>query len=157
MHVVVYIDNNLILVGSKEKALDQVEGMVHLQEFLSFVVNKEKSVLIPSQSIEFLGLMIDSINMELQLPLHKIKVIQVDSRKLLRGEATSAHLLAHLLGKMNVTACVISSAPLFYRHLHMALSNMLKRNAQNYQVELEGYTNVQMEWEINPQVANAES
>lgn len=35
-----------------------------------------------------------------------------------------------------MTACVVSPAPLFYPHLQMALSNMLERNAQNYDLRV---------------------
>ena len=70
-----------------DAALDQAEGMVYLLECLRFVINKDKSVLVPSQTIEFLGLTIDTINMrrELLLPPHKIKMIRAESRKLLRA------------------------------------------------------------------------
>ena len=53
--------------------------MVYLLECLGFAVNKEKSVHIPSQTIEFLGLMINITNMEFRLLLHKIKIIQAES------------------------------------------------------------------------------
>ena len=84
---------------SKETALDHTEGIVYLLESLGFVINKDKSVLIPSQTIEFLGLTIDTINMELLLPPHKIKMIRAESRKLLREGTTSAHALAAYWGK----------------------------------------------------------
>ena len=60
-------------------------------------------MLVLSQTIEFLGLTIDLAKMELQLPLHKIKMIWAESRKLLREETTSAHAFARLLEKMNAT------------------------------------------------------
>ena len=106
--------------------------MVYLLECLGFVINIDKSVLVLSQTIEFLGLTIDTINMELLLLLHKINMIQVESRKLLREGTTLVCALACLLGKMNAIACVIPPAPLFYCHLQMALANMLERNLQNY-------------------------
>ena len=77
VHLVAYINDILILVESKEKTLDYTNGMVHLLECLGFVV--KQSVLDPSQTIEFLGLTIDATNMELQLLLHKIKQIRVES------------------------------------------------------------------------------
>ena len=61
-----------------------------------------------------------------------MKMIRAESRKLLKEQVTSARVLARLLGKMNATACVVPPAPLFYRHLQMALSSALEENAQNY-------------------------
>ena len=132
MRLVAYIDDILILAESKEMAVDYVEAMVYLLECLGFVINKEKSVLVPDQTLEFLGLMVDTVNMELRLPLHKMKMIRVESQKLLREEVISVRALARLLGKMNATACVVPPAPLFYRHLQMTLSDALDRNTQNY-------------------------
>ena len=85
-------------------ALNHVEALVYLLKYLGFVINREKSVI---QTIEFLGLTDNSVNMELQLPLQKIKVIQAESRKLLKEQVTLAHALACLLGKMNATARVV--------------------------------------------------
>ena len=113
MCLVAYIDDTLILAESKETALDHVKGMVYLLECLGFVINKDKLLLLLSQTMEFLGLMIDSVNMELLLLLHKIKMIRTESRKLLKDGTTMAHALTHLLGKMNTAACVIPPAPLF--------------------------------------------
>jgi len=132
MRLVAYIDDILILAESKGMALNYVEALVYLLECLGFVINREKSVLVPNQTIEFLGLTVDSVNMELRLPLQKMKMIRAESRKLLKEQVTSARALARLLGKMNATACVVSPAPLFYRHLQMALSSALEENAQNY-------------------------
>ena len=131
MRLVAYIDDILILAKSKEMPLDHVEALLYLLECLGFVINKEKSVLAPNQTVEFLGLTVDSVNMELRLPLQKIKMIRVESRKLLREEGT-ARALARLLGKMNATACVVPPVPLFYCHLQMALADALEKNVHNY-------------------------
>ena len=56
MRLVAYIDDILILVESKGMALDRVEALVYLLECLGFIINVEKSVIIPNQTIEFLSL-----------------------------------------------------------------------------------------------------
>ena len=74
MHLVAYINNILIFAESNEMVLDYAKvRMVYVLECLGFVINKDKLVLILSQTIEFLGLTINTINTELQLPLHKYK------------------------------------------------------------------------------------
>jgi len=47
------------------EALDQSQAVVYLLECLGFTINTEKSVLTPNQTIEFLDLTVNSINMEL--------------------------------------------------------------------------------------------
>ena len=64
MRLVAYNDDILILAESKGMALDHVEALVYLLECLGFVINIEKSVIVPNQTIEFLGLKVDSVHME---------------------------------------------------------------------------------------------
>ena len=116
VRLIAYIDNILILAESRDLIQDQVTGMLYLLECLGFIVNRKKSILNPTQVIEFLGLSVDSIAMELRLPLIKMKHIQVEARKLARETSVSARTLAQLLGKMNATNCVLPPAPLFCHH-----------------------------------------
>ena len=138
VHLIAYIDDILILEESRELILDHVIGMRYLLECLGFIVNTKKSVLNPAQVIEFLGLSVDSIAIEIRLPPIKIKQIRAESRKLARQETVSAHILAQLLGKMNATNCVLPPEPLFYHHLpvQMALTNTLGQSSQCYEVQV---------------------
>ena len=66
--MIVYIDNIFILAEFKELAREHVIGLIYLLENLGFVINKLKSILEPTQSIEFLGLSVNSVQQELSLP-----------------------------------------------------------------------------------------
>ena len=103
---------------------------MYLLQCLGFRVNQKKSVLEPAQVIEFLGLTVDTVRMELKLPVDKIKNIRAESR------AVSGRALASLVGKMNATSQVIPPAPLFYRHLQMALSRTLNTHSQCYEAQV---------------------
>ena len=46
--------------------------MIYLLQNLGFILNLKKSVLKPSQKIEFLGIVIYSIKMEISLPQEKL-------------------------------------------------------------------------------------
>lgn len=91
--------------------------MLYLLEYLGFIVNRKKSILNLAQVIEFLGPSVNSIAMELRLPLIKMKHIRAEARKLARETSIPARALAQLLGKMNATNCVLPPAPLFCCHL----------------------------------------
>ena len=82
--MIAYIDDILIIAESRNQALEHSQALVHLLECLKFIINTEKSVLTPDQTIEFLGLTVDSINMELRLPPAKIKQIRAESRWIMR-------------------------------------------------------------------------
>ena len=162
MRLVAYIDDILILVESKETALNHAEGMVYLLECLGFVINQDKLVFIPSQTIEFLGLTIDTINMELLLPPHKIKMIRAESRKLLREGTTSAHI-STTTGENECDSMRDPPSPSILSPFtdgtgqyareefpELQLTGCLADNLSRG-VELVGHSNVQVEWEINPQ------
>ena len=134
--LIAYIDDILILAESRDLIQDQVTGMFYLLECLGFIVNRKKSILNPTQVIEFLGLSVDSIAMELRLPLTKMKLIQAEACKLAREMSISARTLAQLLGKMNATNCVLPPAPLFCHQLQIALANTLERNSQCYEAQV---------------------
>ena len=84
VRLIAYIDNILVMTESRNLIQDQVTGMLYLLECLGFIVNRKKSILNPTQVIEFLGLSVDSIAMELRLPLIKMKHIRAEARKLAR-------------------------------------------------------------------------
>ena len=130
--LIAYIDDILILAESKEVVVDQVEALIYLLKCLGFIINEKKSITTPTQVIEFLGLTVDSVSMELKLPSEKMKKIHAEARKLADLETIDTRSLSCLLGKMNATSCVVPPAPLFTRHLQMNLSRALEANSQNY-------------------------
>ena len=134
--LIAYIDDILVLAESRDLILDQVTGMLYLLECLGFIVNTKKSVLNPAQVIEFLGLTVDSVAMEIRLPPIKIKQIRAEACKLVRQKTVSACMLVQLLGKMNATNCVLPPGPLFYCHLQMALTNALEQSSQCYETQV---------------------
>ncbi len=67
-HVVSYIDNMLLLVHSKEAAARQGSAMILLLDALGFIVYPMKFVTMPSQKMEFLGVVVDTTSMEVCLP-----------------------------------------------------------------------------------------
>ena len=76
MQFIVYIDNIVILAEPREE--------LESQECMSYIINWKKSITNPAQTLEFLGLIVDTLFMELRFPLDKLKKICVESRKLAR-------------------------------------------------------------------------
>ena len=79
VRLIAYIDDILLISDSAAQALEHVQALAYLLECLGFTINTEKSVLTPTQNIEFLGLLVNSIDMELRLPPPKIKQIRAES------------------------------------------------------------------------------
>ena len=114
VRLIAYIDDILILAETKEMAQNHIRGLSYLLQSLGFKINYKKSILEPTQIIEFLGIMVNSVLMELSLPLQKIKKIRAEARSVGKEKMVSARTLARLIGKMNATSWVIPPTPLFY-------------------------------------------
>ena len=75
IRVIIYLDNMLLMSQTLEELLMSRDTIIFLLTQLEFVINLKKSILVLVQQIEFLGLEIDSVEMELFLPLRKVEEI----------------------------------------------------------------------------------
>jgi hypothetical protein len=73
LRLVVYLDDILIIGHSEESTREAVKLVVNFFESLGFVIQGEKSILEPSQVLEYIGLVIDTNSMNFFL-LQKKKV-----------------------------------------------------------------------------------
>ena len=62
-----FVDDFYLQGKSKSECLQNVHGTVKLLEAHGFTVHKEKYVLEPTQTIEFLGFIIDSVKITVSL------------------------------------------------------------------------------------------
>ena len=130
IRLVIYMDDMLLMASSKQTLTEHVQLTMYLLENLGF---SKKSILSPSQEIEFLGMLLNSITMEIKLPGEKIKKIRQEAHRLLAIKQPSAQQLSQLLGKLNATTPALQMAPLFCRSLQMCLKQALVDNHQKYQ------------------------
>lgn len=56
-----YLDDMLIMAKSREDLERQVTQIISLLEILGFVMNREKSHLQPTQTIQYLGFIVGSL------------------------------------------------------------------------------------------------
>lgn len=123
---VVYIDDFLLMHQKKQDLIEQTALTLNLLEALGFLVNYSKSHLQPSQRIEYLGFMINSLTGELSLPKEKVVQIRSEAIRLMDQDLVSARELAQLIGKMSAAILAVYPAPLHYRSLqalkHKALA-----------------------------------
>ena len=69
VRLIIYLDDILIVNESREGASADLEMVMRLLQELGFIINKEKSILGPTQKIEFLGILINSIRLWLNSAL----------------------------------------------------------------------------------------
>ena len=94
----IYIDDILVMAETKDKARDHTLGLIYLLENLGFIIHPEKSLIDPTQEIDFLGVCVDSRSRELHVPGQKLKKNQTGSEQ--GGRTISpptARVISHLL------------------------------------------------------------
>ena len=100
------------------------------------MVNAKKSVMVPGQSLEFLGFVIKSQRMEISFSLKKLKSIRKLAKEIHQQPNCSAWTMAQPLGMMVTTHLAVLPAPLHYHHPERAKTRTLQ-HGQDYEAQLQ--------------------
>ena len=125
MLLIIYLDNILLIAPTADLCLAQGKFLMKLLQGLGFLVNINKSVLTPTQSIIFLGFLIDSVNMTISLPEEKQLAIIQKANSLLGQNLVSIRNLCQFVGMCSVTRPALRQAPLFYRKIQLSINKVL--------------------------------
>jgi hypothetical protein len=135
IRLIIYLDDILIMAESHDLALHHAASTLNLLEGLGFIVNYQKSQLLPCQEMEFLEFLIDSNAMTLQLPGEKLRKIRRKCQKLLDQTTISVGELSKFLGLLTSSIQAIFPAPIHYRHLQR-LKNTTLASLQTYEAKV---------------------
>ena len=136
VRMILYLDDFLILGSTYQEAQSHTAMAVTLLESLGFTINQEKSCLIPTQIITFLGFVIDSTVETLSLPQEKVVKVKSLCMKATLTPTMPARQIASLLGTLEACRPAIWQAPLHFRHLQIRMIHALHANNQNFDVNL---------------------
>jgi hypothetical protein len=147
IRLIIYLDDILIMAESQDLVLHQAASTLNLLESLGFLVNYKKSQLVPSQQLEFLGLLIDSRGLTLQLPGEKLRKIRKRCQKLQDQAEVSIRELSKFLGLLTSSIQAIFPAPLHFRNLQR-LKNQAMASHQSYEamISLDQASREEMAW-----------
>ncbi|CAB4013557.1 Hypothetical predicted protein [Paramuricea clavata] len=112
IRLIIYLDDILIMAESHDLASHHAALTLNLLEGLGFIVNYQKSQLLPCQEMEFLGFLIDSNAMILQLPGEKLRKIRRKCQKLLDQTTISVRELSKFLGLLTSSIQAIFPVPI---------------------------------------------
>jgi hypothetical protein len=151
IRLILYLDDCLIMNQDRDQLIRDRDTALWLLQNLGFLISWKKSILEPTQNLEFLGFQIESVDMRLTLPQDKIDDIQKRCQKLVESETTSVRKLAKVIGKLTASAQAVLSAPLHYRKLQMTKTKALMRGYQSYEsvVILTDDCKRELSWWIN--------
>ena len=129
---VVYIDDSYLQAPTLEAARENVYITVHTLRNLGFIINTEKSILTPTQEIEFLGFIINSRDMTIYISAkRKIKILQNCSTLLITPTQTIRMVVA-VVGTIVAALPGVKYGALFYRHLEICKNQGLQQHAGNF-------------------------
>lgn len=123
VRVSVFVDD-FLLSEHANYITDRIDLLLNTLADLGFQVNFEKSVLVPSQTINYLGYTISSTNNKLTVKAQGARVSKLKQaiRKALRSRIVSARALARICGQCVSVAWAVTPGKLFLRNAYRLLS-----------------------------------
>ena len=120
IRLIIYLDDILIMGSSAEEILMARDTVIYVLQ--AFVINWAKSVLEPAQEMEFLGIMINSVEMSMLLTEEKISKLSKLCKDTLTSGKITVKKMGSLLGKLIATAAAVTPCMLqvrFMQQLHI--------------------------------------
>lgn len=128
-----YLDDCLLIDRNESACKETVDMVVRLYENLGLKVNVEKSQLIPSREVAYLGFILDSENMCIKLPQRKVnKVTRQCSLAVQKSESISLQDLAELIGLLVSVSPAVQYGQMYIRQLEYEKNEGLKNHLGNF-------------------------
>ena len=124
-----YLDDIFIIAGSYARCLNSLHMLIEMLVSLGFVIHPAKSVFVPCRIMEFLGFIINSLNMTVRLTMEKktkINNLCMEVRSP-RGGVTVRDI-ARLLGKFSSSFIGFTEGKLHFRYLERNKTEILAWN-----------------------------
>ena len=133
---VVFVDDRYLQGRTYEECYHNVVETVTLLRSLGFTIHAKKSVLVPTQTIEFLGFIIDSRSMTLSLSGEKRDKIVQKLLKFRAKKTKTIRYLASIIGSLISSFPAVPMGRLYYRHLERFKIKQLKLSKGDFEAKL---------------------
>ena len=146
-----YIDDIIVISSTFNKGINDVLNTSVTFDNLGFTLNIDKSVFTPCQTIEFLGFVINSIDMTVSLTPTKKASLKSLCEELLNTPSPSIRRLATLIGKIASSFVGVPLGKLYFRHLERTKTFALKASKGNFDkpCSLDLYAMFEINWWFN--------
>ena len=131
---------------SYESCLEDLEDIIAVFNSAGFVINMKKSVLVPTHCIQFLGVLINSLDMTFGLNEEKIQGIHEDAVSLLQAGHVTPRMLAHFIGVINSVKLSLSFAALHIRSLQQSLISAVVNLGWDGAIQLSEEAHADLRW-----------
>ena len=141
---------SLILGKRLEKAILNRDTVIYLLRNLGYVINLKKSLLHPTQRIEFLGMIIGLVEMTVSMSQEKVEPISKRFQDILSMQEVSIKDLAKVLETLSSATLAILPAPLYMRYLQrQQIPNLCLEIDYNSKVALNSLFKEELTWWIS--------
>ena len=146
-----YLDDMYLQGKTYRECVDNVIDSVQVVDSLGFVAHPDKSTFIPSQRLEFLGFILNSVEMTIRLTPEKATGLQTACNILLADPSPTIRELARVIGKIVSSFPGVRYGPLYYRSLERNKLTALHANRWNFdkKVTLSPQAVEELEWWAN--------
>lgn len=131
-----YINDTYLKDSTFRDCKINVSSTVKLFTDLGLTLNMAKSVLIPSQSITFLGFVLNSAQMTVSLTPSKAMKVKSKVVELLHNQSPTIRTVSEVIGLMVASFPGVMYGPLYYRQLEIEKVAALKQNQGNFEASM---------------------
>ena len=133
---VVFVDDSYLQGNTYKACHHNIESTIELLQNLGFTVHPTKSVLTPTQKITFLGLIIDSAQMTLEIAEEKKNKIHNLCLEILQKEKITLQALASVFASFVASFPAVPLGPFFNRNLEKQKIIGLKLHNDKFEVNI---------------------
>ena len=126
-----YVDDSYIQGDNYRECAENINATVNVFDHLGFTIHRTKSILTPTQNIEFLGFVLDSKHMTIAITSKKKTKIHKLCTELLTSPAPTIREVARVIGNLVATEEAFPMAPFHYRPIEMDKAQALEYNKGN--------------------------
>lgn len=152
-----YIDDSCLVAQTFSSCMQNVHETITMLDDLGFTVHPDKSCLVPTHVLTYLGFVLDSIKMTVSLTLEKAsKIDNMCAALMLQCVCTIRHL-SEVIGSLVAASPGVEHAPVHYKRIEIYKNQCLQANKGNFDVSVPVTDTLRedLQWWTN-NVANAE-
>ena len=130
------MDDSYLQGDTKQECLQNREATVSLLESLGFAIHREKSILNPTQEIEFLGFVCNSMTITISITKGKTEAIVSKIRRFLENKSPTIWELVSVIGSIISLFQATPFDKLHYIALEKDKTTVLKKFPGNFDKQI---------------------
>ena len=131
-----YLDDSFLCGQSYQSCLENIIDTLIVSRKAGFVVHPDKSVVKPTQIMEFLGFILNSLDMTVRLTKRKIDNLTSIISHILQKSEITIQELSEIIGKLVATFPGVQYGKLYYRQIDNEKTLALKMSKGDYSAKM---------------------